>query len=411
MILKPIIRALFIPIVLIALTTGTILQNPIAAAQSGRQPPQKKVEKKTEAQKATKQTDKKEEQQEEMIPPEIRRQSQNEPPLKLATQVVNVEVTVVDKKTHRLVSNLTKKNFTIYEDGVKQEITNFAPAEGPVTAVLLLDNGFQNRYWRGYTNPTTAQEIFQAAAGFLQSFVKPQDYIAIVTFSMKPKVIQDFTNDRQRLYEALMAAWRDLLNFSESNIFDALSFVLLGGKAIQLYEEEAGPSQYIGLQEIEGHTAVILITTGIDTFSRITFDKALKIVSQAGVPIYTISVGNLFYKKYEQYFSPEDRLTYLQAQNQLRAFAERSGGAFFEMTFEGEIPSIMHTIEALLRNQYSLGYTPTNTRRAGRERKIKVEVDIDGDGKPDNDRLELHYRQRYIEPDDNEKKGSKKQAL
>ena len=122
-----------------------------------------------------------------------------------------------------------------------------------------------------------------SAAGFVQNSVKPSDNVAVVTFSMKPKVIQDFTNDRQKLSMALQQAYRDRLNFSESNIFDALSFTLLGGKAIQLYEENAGPSEYVGLQEVEGHAAVILITTGIDTFSKITFDKAMKIVAGAGV--------------------------------------------------------------------------------------------------------------------------------
>ncbi|HEU4389661.1 MAG TPA: VWA domain-containing protein, partial [Blastocatellia bacterium] len=312
---------------------------------------------------------------------------------------VNCEVTVIDKKTKRLVPNLTKKNFIIYEDGIKQEVTNFAPGEGPITVVVLLDNGFHNRYYRDYFTPSRTEEIFLSASAFLQG-IKNEDFAAVVAFSMKPKVIQDFTSDRQKLNAALISAYRDLLNFSESNIYDALSFVLLGGKAIQLYEEGAGPNDYTGLQEIEGHTAVILITTGIDTFSRITYDKALKIVANAGVPIFTISVGNLFFKKYEDRLPPEERLTVLQAQNSLKSFAEKSGGSYFEMTFEGEIPGIMKTIEVLLRTQYSIGYTPTNTRRAGKERKIKVDIDIDGDGNPETSQLELRYRRGYFEAND-----------
>jgi Ca-activated chloride channel family protein len=382
----------------LAASLATLLVSvPRLEAQSGRQPPKKKVEKETGR---PAEPGKKEEQEEIPPPP----QNLQEPPIRISTQIVNVEVTVVDKKTGRLITGLTKKNFTVYEDGVKQEVTNFAPSEGPATVVLLLDNGFHNRYISNYFDPTFAEEIFQSAAAFVRNFVKPQDFIAVVTFSMKPKVIVDFTNDPNRLYSAIIAAYRDLLNFSESNIYDALAFVLMGGKAVQLYEEAAGPGEYVGLQEIEGHTAVVLITTGIDTFSRITFDKALKIVARAGVPIYTIGVGNLFFKKYEHLMLPEYRLTWLQAQNQLRAFAERSGGEYFPMTFEGEIPSIMRSIEALIRNQYSIGYEPTNTRRAGKERKIKVEVDLDGDGKADNDRLLLRYRQRYVEPDDGDQK-------
>lgn len=391
--------------ILIASLAALLTSAPRLEAQSGRQPPKKKAEKKSEAQKETEKPAEpvKKEETEEVPPPPRNLQ---EPPIRIGTQIVNVEVTVADKKTGRLITGLAKKNFTIYEDGVKQEITNFAPSEGSATIVLLLDNGFHNRYISNYFDPTFAEEIFQSAAAFVRSFVKPQDFVAVVTFSMKPKVIVDFTNDPYRLYSAIVAAYRDLLNFSESNIYDALAFVLMGGKAVQLYEEAAGPSEYVGLQEIEGHTAVILITTGIDTFSRITFDKALKIVARAGVPIYTIGVGNLFFKKYEHLMPPEYRLTWLQAQNQLRAFAERSGGEYFPMTFEGEIPSIMRSIEALIRNQYSLGYEPTNTRRAGKERKIKVEVDLDGDGKADNDRLVLRYRQRYVEPDDGDQKKS-----
>jgi Ca-activated chloride channel homolog len=387
------IRVAVVAALLAVLLTASAIPRSGVAAQSGRQPEKKKVEKKTDEKKAT-------EQPQEPLPPLSKDQKQ-EPPLKLSTQVVSVDVTVVDKKSGRLYSNLTKKNFTIYEDGVKQETTNFASGEGPMTAVLLLENNFRNRRWSSYYDPTFAQEIFQSAATFVRSFVKPDDHVALVTYSMRPKVIQDFTGDSGRLYQAVIAAYRDTLNFSEANIYDSLSFVLMGGKAIQLYEEDSGESQYTGLQEIEGHSAVILVTLGIDTFSRLTYDKAMKIVSRAGVPIFIVGVGNLFFKKYEDRLPPETRLEFLQAYNGLNTFAKLSGGAYFPMTFESEIPSIMRSIEGMLRSQYSLGFSPTNTRREGKDRKIKVEVDIDGDGAPDNKQLDLHYREKYIEPDDN----------
>jgi hypothetical protein len=68
----------------------------------------------------------------------------------------------------------------------------------------------------------------------------------------------------------------------------------------------------------------------------------------------------------------------------------------------------MRNIEVLLRGQYSHGYSPTNTRREGKERKLKVDVDIDGDGNPDNKQLDLRYREKYIEPDDNPRSAKKK---
>jgi len=386
------IRAAVVAALLVILLTASAIPRSSVVAQSGRQPEKKKVEKKTDEKKGT--------EPQEPAPP-LPKDFKQEPPIKLSTQVVNVDVTVVDKKSGRLYTNLTKKNFTIYEDGVKQETTNFASGAGPMTAVLLLENNYRNRRWRNYYDPTFAQEIFQSAATFVRSFVKPDDHVALVTYSMRPKVVQDFTGDSGRLYQAVVAAYRDTLNFSEANIYDSLSFVLMGGKAIQLFEEEAGESQYTGLQEIEGHSAVILVTLGIDTFSRLTYDKAMKIVSRAGVPIFIVGVGNLFFKKYGDNLPPESRMEFLQAQNGLNTFAKLSGGAYFPMTFESEIPQIMRSIAALRRGQYSLGYSPTNTRREGKDRKLRVEVDIDLDGTPDNKQLDLHYREKYIEPDDN----------
>jgi Ca-activated chloride channel family protein len=385
------IRAAMTAALVFVLLTASILPHTNVLAQSGRQPAKKDVEKKTDKQKV--------DQSQEPAPP-VPKDIKQEPPIKLSTQVVNIDVTVVDKKSGRLYTNLTKKQFTIYEDGVKQETTNFSSGEGPMTAVLLLENNYGNRNRVNYFDPSFAREIFQSAATFVQGFVKPEDHIAVVTYSMKPKVIQDFTGDSGRLYQAVLSAARDTLNFSEANMYDALSFALLGGKAIQLYAEEGGESEYIGVQEVEGHSAVILITLGIDTFSKITYDKAMKIVARAGVPVFIVGVGNLFFKKYEHLMQPEQRLTFLQAYNGLNTFAKLSGGAYFPMTFEGEIPAIMQSIQAMLRSQYSLGYSPTNTRREGKERKIRIEVDIDGDGQPDNKMLDLHYREKYIEPND-----------
>src|SRR5215510_8161074 len=252
------IRATVIAALLAVLLIASAVPRSSVLAQSGRQPEKKKVEKKTDEKKNE---DKKAGDPQDPMPP-LPKDFKQEPPIKLSTQVVNVDVTVIDKKSGRLYTNLTKKNFAIYEDGVKQELTNFSTGEGPMTALLLIENNYRNRRWQGYFNPSFAQEIFQSAATFVHGFVKPRDSIAVVTYSMKPKVIQDFTGDSHQLYQAVVSAARDTLNFSEANIYDALSFSLLGGKAIQLYQEDLGEAEYTGLEEVEGHTAVILITLG-----------------------------------------------------------------------------------------------------------------------------------------------------
>src|SRR5256714_7864327 len=386
------LRAPVIGALLAGLLTVSAWPGLRVAAQSGRQPEKKKVEKKVDEQKG------KPSEAQEPLPP-MPKIGKDEQVVKLSTQVVNVDVTVIDKKSGRIYNKLTQKNFTVYEDGVKQEITNFRNGEGPMTAVLLLENNRGNHFIVNYFDPSFAQEIFQAAAIFVDGFVKKEDQIALVTFAMKPKVVTDFTDDRNRLRQAVNSGYRDMLNFRESCLWDALSFTLLGGKAIQLYDEENGPAEYSGLSEVEGHTAVILVSLGMDTFSKITYDKALKIVARAGVPIFSVHTGHLFDKKYGDRLGPDWRLSFLQAQNALKTFASMSGGAYFPMTFESELPAIMQSISAMLRTQYNVGYAPTNTRREGKERKIKVEVDIDGDGVPDNKQLDLKFRERYLEPD------------
>ena len=196
------IRTAVVAALLAVLLTASAVPRSSVVAQSGRQPEKKKVEKKTDEKKGA------EPQPQEQLPPLYKEQKQ-EPPIKLSTQVVNIEVTVIDKKSGRLYTNLSTKNFTIYEDGVKQETTNFATGDGPMTAVLLLEINYRNRRWNSYYDPTFAQEIFQSAATFVRSFVKPDDHVALVTFSMKPKVVQDFTGDNGRLYQAVIAAYRD----------------------------------------------------------------------------------------------------------------------------------------------------------------------------------------------------------
>src|SRR5215471_13535315 len=140
-------RPIVISLLMFLLVVGPLVSNHRVAAQSGRAPDKKKVEKKTDVQKGAENAN-----PQEPAPPQ--EGGKDEPRIKLSTQVVNVDATVIDKKTHRLITNLGKQNFAIYEDGIKQEITNLAPGNGPATVVLLLDNGFHNRYWVNYWTPS-----------------------------------------------------------------------------------------------------------------------------------------------------------------------------------------------------------------------------------------------------------------
>jgi VWFA-related protein len=174
---------------------------------------------------------------------------------------------------------------------------------------------------------------------------------------------------------------------------------------VVLEESKSEKAEYAGLYEVNARTAILLVASGLDTFSKINYDEARKIVENSGVPVYVIGTGNLFLKKYDQYLDPgrglemygiPDRMTLLQAQNTLKTFADSTGGKYFPVTFPGEIPSVLQSIQALVRNEYSLGYTPTNTRKEGKRRKIQVKVNL-GD-QIDPKLIVVQHRQSYIEP-------------
>ncbi len=310
----------------------------------------------------------------------------SEQAIQLEAKLVTVPVVVFDKKGN-LFTKLKKENFAVYEDNVRQEIVTFAGEEAPLTMVMLIEYS-RIIQWIRY-------EVINPAGIFVTRFVKPGDYIAIVAFDIRPKVLVDFTSNPGELLNAVNILIRNLPAFSEANLYDALKFVLEGGTV--------DGEEYGGLAQVKGRTSVLLIATGIDTFSRINYDQARKIVANAGVPIYIIGVGELAYILAEPYLSGPQRLTFLQAQNALRTFAESSGGRFYSVRFQGALPSVLDSISTMMRHQYVLGYSPSTPRKKGKKHKITVLVDVNGDGKPDNKQLEVQYRRFYIEPKDDAK--------
>lgn len=362
-----------------------------------------------------------EEQRKEQEKQEEKKVDKSLPPASISidTDVVNVEAVLYNKKTGALIQGLKKEDFEVYEDGIKQDIENFSTPEAPVTMVLLLEYSklvdLLGLPAGGYFEYGRV-EILRPASEFVNRFVQPKDFISVVAYDIRPTPIIDFTDDRAKLQAAINLLIRNNPAFSESNLFDALNFVLRGGKgdSVVLEDNKNKPekSDYAGLYEVNARTAVLLVASGMDTFSKINYDQARKIVENSGVPIYVIGTGNLFLKMYDQGLDPGrggvmmngiqiDRMTLLQAQNQLKTFSESTGGKYFPVTFAGEIPSVLQSISALVRNQYSLGYTPTNTRREGKRRKIQVKANL-GD-KIDPKLVVIQHRQTYSEP-----KGDKK---
>ncbi len=397
-------------VVACAIALGTVnLLNVQVLAQAGRKSAEKQKKNPNASGDPEEQRKERERQEEKKVDKAV-----PAPTINIDTEVVNVEAVVYNKKTGAIIGGLKKDNFEIYEDGVKQEIDNFATPEAPVTMVLLLEYSklvdLLGSATGGYFEPGRV-EILRPAYEFVRTFVKPKDFISIVAYDIRPTPLIDFTDDRNKLQGAVNLLIRNNPAFSESNLFDSLNFVLRGGvgDSVVLEEKEnkSEKTEYAGLYEVNARTAVLLVASGIDTFSKINYDQARKIVENSGVPIYIIGTGNLFLKKYDQYLEPgrgldmygiPDRMTLLQAQNTLKTFADSTGGRYFPVTFPGEIPSVLQSVSALVRNQYSLGYTPTNTRREGKRRKIQVKVNL-GD-QIDPKLIVIQHRQSYIEAKD-----------
>lgn len=279
------------------------------------------------------------------------------PSFKVETNVVSVDVAVLDNKGH-FIPNIPRGNFRILEDNVPQQITNFGMGEAPMTVTMLIE--FSNRFQQYWTE--TWYQTLTASYGFLET-LKPEDYVAVIAYDMRPEILSDFSTDKRKAYEAMQRL--RIAGFSESNLYDAL---------VDTEDRMSG---------IEGRKAIVLIASGVDTFSKLTFDKARKAIQNAGVPIYAIGLMQAMREWMDArgYMGPIARMDFLQADNQMRTFAKETGGMSFFPRFYGEFPSIYQAISQSLRNQYSLAYSPTNTARDGKFRKIKVELVAPG-GEP-----------------------------
>jgi VWFA-related protein len=135
---------------------------------------------------------------------------------------------------------------------------------------------------------------------------------------------------------------------------------------------------------IEGRKAIVLISSGIDTFSKKNYDETRKILQQSGVPVYPIGLMQAYRIMAESYgaMGPLQQLDFLQADNAMRTFAKETGGMAFFPRFFGEFPTIFQNIHQALRSQYVLTYEPINKAHDGTFRKIKVELVNPGTNEP-----------------------------
>jgi len=290
--------------------------------------------------------------------------------LRVEVPEVTIDVGVLLEKTHQFVPGLKPENFKVYEDGVVQKVEGFRRTEAPITVLLLCEyaaRGFAFRI-----------DMLNSAWAFAQQ-LRPQDFVAMMTFDLNTHIVSDFTQDKQQI----QAGIGQLANgaympaaFQETDLFDALNESL------------------DRMSRIEGRKYIVLIASGVDTMSKLTLDQALKRVKAShDITIFTISTGGMLLAMTEGSGGLRD-LTYLQAENQMKTFSDLTGGMHFAPRFQGELPEDMRDINQNIRAKYELVYHPTNAKQDGSWRKIKVEL-VDDEGNPLRMQDEKHKPLKY----------------
>ncbi len=247
------------------------------------------------------------------------------------TRLVVLHATVVDKSGH-LVTNLPETAFQVYENGVQQHIKLFKREDIPVSMGLIIDNSGSMRDKRAKV---------EAAAVALVKDSNRQDEVFIVNFNDEAFLDKDFTNDIKELQDGLAridsrggTAMRDAIRMSIDHL-----------------KEKAKKDKKV----------LVVVTDGNDNSSVISLESLVKTSQDSGVLIYTVGL-----------LSEEERREAKRAKRALDALSEATGGeAYFpkELT---EVDRIAHQVARNIRNQYTLGYTPTNDSLDGSFRQIKV---------------------------------------
>jgi VWFA-related protein len=286
--------------------------------------------------------------------PKAATNNEQKPPeytISVESDFVVMDVLVTDEDGN-VLSGLKKGNFRILDNGKPQVITHFAPTEDPITIVMLME-------YSGLAYSYFAYKAAYWSSGFL-NHLDSRDWVALITYDMKPTIQVDFTRKKAEVQDALGTL--SYPGFNEANLFDAIVDTL--GK----------------LDHIAGKKAILLITTGIDTFSRVTLDETMDRLKESNVTIFCVGVAESEYMMAETR-SGSSAIGYVQAKNQLQAFANLTGGLAWFPRFEGEIPSLFGSVVGFLRSEYDLGFSPSNATRDGKYHKLKVEI-VGPDGSP-----------------------------
>jgi Ca-activated chloride channel family protein len=287
-------------------------------------------------------------------------QTQSQPPLTFGSsiEIINLTVTVTDAQG-RLIPGLNREAFSVFEDGVKQELALFNKDRLPLSVVLLMDTSASMEDKIGAAR--------NAAKRFVATLVS-EDRARVVAFNNRIDILQDFTNDKVALGEGI-----DKLRPAGATALHNAFYVSI--KDLQK-EKQAGAQAR--------RQAIILLSDGENTASIVTDEQVIDLARKAEISIYSIRLTT-------DYEGDKGRAAFSQATHLLSVLARETGGqAFFPAQIQ-ELDSVYDRIAEEMRTQYSLGYVPTNLKKDGRYRRIVVRV-------PARDNVVLRYKLGYFGP-------------
>jgi VWFA-related protein len=281
--------------------------------------------------------------------------SAQEPPppaehrLRVEVGVVNLYCTVKTGKG-ALVTDLNQSDFDVKEDGSQQVVKYFArETDRPLTLGLLLDTSGSMRNVLPVEQETGAQ--------FLKQVLRESDLALLMTFDVNIDLMQDFTSEPDRLEEALRR--------TRINAPVAAGPVPRAPRGTRLYDAVYLASREKLAAEV-GRKALIVISDGVDQGSDVELKEAIEAAHRADTIIYAIGITDpAFYQFRGEYFDGRGILNDL---------AKETGGRAIFPDGPEDLKEAFDQIAAELRSQYYLGYTPTNSARDGKFRKIEVKV-------------------------------------
>lgn len=306
--------------------------------------------------------------------------AQVDDPIKVDSAIVRVNIGVVDQRG-RSITSLDKQNFTLFEDGVKQEISRFETTTAPFSVVMLLDMSGSTRSFR--------QNIQLSASRFLDALA-PDDRVAVIEFYSKVNLLNDFTTNRNTAAHSISVA----NGGGDTNLYKALLFSL-----DKLSKENSR------------RKAIVVLTDGVDTESRDIDRKLLAGLSEAqmptaikpdanevlnrilnrsdaqGVTIYPLALPTGDPARLADP-TPAQVAMFRAARDRLKLVADRTGGTLNTIERLDQMATLYANVAADLRTLYTVEYQPSNVKRDGKWRAIRVEVS--------NPELVLRSRQGYF---------------